>query len=96
MNLTTNSKKYDMTKYEQSSIHLFNQFFLFPEHKPKMALSKAKVCLIGAGPSGMSVMFHMNRLAQQGVQVPEIKCYEKQSNWGGLWNYSWRTGKCSL
>ena len=58
-----------------------------------MALSKLKVCLIGAGPSGMSVMFHMNRLAQQGLQVPEIKCYEKQSNWGGLWNYSWRTGK---
>ena len=62
------------------------------ENKPKMALSKLKVCLIGAGPSGMSVMFHLNRLAQQGVQVPELKCYEKQSNWGGLWNYSWRTG----
>ena len=61
-----------------------------------MALSKAKVCLIGAGPSGMSVMFHMNRLAQQGLQVPEIKCYEKQSNWGGLWNYSWRTGTFDL
>merc|ERR1712045_290207 len=62
------------------------------ERKPKMALNKLKVCLIGAGPSGMSVMFHLNRLAQQGVQVPEIKCYEKQTNWGGLWNYSWRTG----
>merc|ERR1712045_476628 len=66
------------------------------ERKPKMALNKLKVCLIGAGPSGMSVMFHLNRLAQQGVQVPEIKCYEKQSNWGGLWNYSWRTGTDAL
>ena len=71
--------------------HLFS--FKFTERKPKMALNKLRVCLIGAGPSGMSVMFHLNRLAQQGVQVPEIKCYEKQSDWGGLWNYSWRTGK---
>ena len=28
-----------------------------------------------------------------GIQViPEIVCYEKQSSFGGLWNYSWRTG----
>ena len=24
--------------------------------------------------------------------VPEIVCYEKQENWGGLWNFSWMTG----
>ena len=24
--------------------------------------------------------------------MPEVTCYEKQSDWGGLWNYSWRTG----
>ena len=24
--------------------------------------------------------------------MPEIVCYEKQADWGGLWNYSWRTG----
>ena len=24
--------------------------------------------------------------------IPEIVCYEKQSSFGGLWNYSWRTG----
>ena len=24
--------------------------------------------------------------------IPELVCYEKQSNWGGLWNYTWRTG----
>jgi len=22
----------------------------------------------------------------------EIVCYEKQDNWGGEWNYTWRTG----
>jgi trimethylamine monooxygenase len=24
--------------------------------------------------------------------VPDIVCYEKQSDWGGMWNYTWRTG----
>ena len=65
---------------------------LFSEHKQKMALSKLKVCLIGAGPSGMSMMYHLNKLAQSGRQIPQITCYEKQADWGGLWNYSWRTG----
>ena len=22
----------------------------------------------------------------------QVVCYEKQDNWGGLWNYTWRTG----
>jgi len=51
-----------------------------------------KVCLIGAGPSGMSVLCWASKLAREGRNVPEITCFEKQSNWGGLWNYSWRTG----
>ena len=28
----------------------------------------------------------------KGADIPEIVCYEKQSDWGGLWNYTWRTG----
>ncbi len=24
--------------------------------------------------------------------MPEIVCYEKQSDLGGMWNYTWRTG----
>ena len=27
-----------------------------------------------------------------GDEIPEIVCFEKQDNWGGLWNYTWRTG----
>jgi trimethylamine monooxygenase len=27
-----------------------------------------------------------------GADVPEIVCYEKQNDWGGLWNDTWRTG----
>ncbi|XP_065051237.1 trimethylamine monooxygenase-like isoform X2 [Rhopilema esculentum] len=51
-----------------------------------------RICLIGAGPSGMSVLYQAEKLRKEGRDVPEIVCYEKQSNWGGLWNYTWRTG----
>lgn len=51
-----------------------------------------RICIIGAGPSGMSVLYHFDKMQRQGLKVPEIVCYEQQSNWGGLWNYTWRTG----
>ena len=51
-----------------------------------------KVCVIGAGPSGMSFMCWAAKFAREGRKVPEVTCFEKQSDWGGLWNYSWRTG----
>ena len=25
-------------------------------------------------------------------KIPEVVCFEKQEDWGGLWNYTWRTG----
>ena len=53
---------------------------------------KTRVCVIGAGPSGCSTLFNFVELEKQGVEIPEIVCYEKQSSFGGLWNYSWRTG----
>ena len=57
-------------------------------------MSRAKrVCVIGAGPSGMSVLYHFNRLKTQGKEIPEIMCFDKQSDWGGLWKYSWETGE---
>ena len=57
-------------------------------------MSQAKrVCVIGAGPSGMSVLYHFHQLKTQGKEIPEIVCFDKQSDWGGLWKYSWRTGK---
>ena len=52
-----------------------------------------RVCLIGAGPSGCSTLFNFVELEKKGVKIPEIVCYEKQDDWGGLWNYSWRTGE---
>jgi len=51
-----------------------------------------RICIIGAGPSGMSTLYYFDKMQRKGIKVPEIVCYEQQTNWGGLWNYTWRTG----
>ena len=51
-----------------------------------------RVAIIGAGPSGLAQLRAFQSAAQKGAEIPEIVCFEKQDNWGGLWNYSWRTG----
>ena len=51
-----------------------------------------RVCVIGAGPSGLAQLRAFQSAAAKGAEIPEIVCYEKQSDWGGLWNYTWRTG----
>lgn len=53
-----------------------------------MTTNPIRVCVVGAGPCGMSAIYRFVQLET----VPEIVCYEKQSTWGGLWNYSWQTG----
>lgn len=52
----------------------------------------ARVGIIGAGPSGLAQMRAFELARAQGAEIPEIVCFEKQSDWGGLWNYSWRSG----
>ena len=51
-----------------------------------------RIAIIGAGPSGLAALRAFESARQKGAEIPELVCYEKQSNWGGLWNYSWRTG----
>ncbi len=51
-----------------------------------------KVAIIGAGPSGLAQLRAFQSAAAKGEAIPEITCFEKQDDWGGLWNYSWRTG----
>ena len=51
-----------------------------------------KIAIIGAGPSGLAQMRAFQSAAGQGAEIPEIVCFEKQEEWGGLWNYTWRTG----
>lgn len=56
-------------------------------------MTKKKIAILGAGPSGLAQLraFEAARLA--GVKnLPEIVCYEKQNAIGGMWNYTWRTG----
>lgn len=55
-------------------------------------LQNKRIGIIGAGPSGLAQLRAFEALKNQGESIPEIVCFEKQSNWGGMWNYSWRTG----
>ena len=51
-----------------------------------------RIAVIGAGPSGLAQLRAFQSAAQKGAEIPEIVCFEKQDDWGGLWNYTWRTG----
>ena len=51
-----------------------------------------KVAIIGAGPSGLAQLRAFESAQKKGEKIPEVVCFEKQEDWGGLWNYSWRTG----
>lgn len=51
-----------------------------------------RVAIIGAGPSGMAQLRAFQSAQQKGIDIPEIVCFEKQADWGGQWNYTWRTG----
>ncbi|MBI2719749.1 MAG: NAD(P)/FAD-dependent oxidoreductase [Rhizobiales bacterium] len=51
-----------------------------------------RVAVIGAGPSGLAALRAFQSARKKGAKIPEIVCFEKQDDWGGLWNYTWRTG----
>ena len=51
-----------------------------------------RVAVIGAGPSGLAQLRAFQSAKEKGADIPDIVCFEKQENWGGLWNYTWRTG----
>jgi len=51
-----------------------------------------RVAIIGAGPSGLAQLRAFQSAKNNGEEIPEIVCYEKQDDWGGLWKYTWRTG----
>lgn len=55
-------------------------------------MAKKRVAIIGAGPSGLAQLRAFQSAQQKGQEIPEVVCFEKQDNWGGLWNYTWRTG----
>jgi trimethylamine monooxygenase len=51
-----------------------------------------RVAVIGAGPSGLAQLRAFQSAAHKGAKIPEVVCFERQEEWGGLWNYTWRTG----
>ncbi|WP_370331600.1 NAD(P)-binding domain-containing protein [Mycolicibacterium hippocampi] len=52
----------------------------------------SRTAIIGAGPCGLAQLHAFEQTRLDGVDVGEVVCFEKQSDWGGLWNYTWRTG----
>ena len=51
-----------------------------------------RVAIIGAGPCGTAALRAFQSAKNNGEDIPEVVCFEKQEDWGGLWNYTWRTG----
>lgn len=51
-----------------------------------------RIAIIGAGPSGLAQLRAFQSARAKGEDIPEIVCFEKQDDWGGLWKYTWRTG----
>jgi trimethylamine monooxygenase len=51
-----------------------------------------RVAVIGAGPSGLAQLRAFKSTQEKGATIPEIVCFERQEDWGGIWNYTWRTG----
>lgn len=58
----------------------------------KDTVTGQRIAIIGAGPSGLAAFRAFESAERAGTEIPEIVCYEKQDDWGGQWNYSWRTG----
>ena len=51
-----------------------------------------RIAILGAGPSGLAQLRAFDAARRAGADVPEIVCFEKQADLGGMWNYTWRTG----
>ncbi len=51
-----------------------------------------RVAVIGAGPCGLAQLRAFQSAKAKGAEIPEVVCFEKQDDLGGLWNYTWRTG----
>ena len=52
----------------------------------------ARVAIIGAGPCGISLLKAFQDAKAQLSQPVDVVCFEKQGDWGGMWNLTWQTG----
>lgn len=51
---------------------------------------KKQIAIIGAGPSGLAQLLAFKKAAEE--QLVELVCFERQLDWGGLWQYTALTG----
>ena len=51
-----------------------------------------RVCVIGAGPTGLSALIQLKQRQDEGKGPFDITCFESQPTFGGNWNLTWRTG----
>ena len=47
-----------------------------------------RVAIVGAGPSGLGQLRAFALAREAGADVPEVVCFEKQSDWGGPVSYT--------
>ena len=52
-----------------------------------------RICVIGAGPAGLSTLIQIKLRQEEGHGPYDVTCYESQPIWGGIWNLTWRTGR---
>lgn len=45
------------------------------------------MAIIDAGPSVLAQLRAFQKTSQAGGEIPDIVCFGKQADWGGLWNY---------
>jgi hypothetical protein len=55
-----------------------------------------RVCIIGAGPSGLSVLHAFNKIPQEQREQIELVCFEKAEAVGGQWRFCLLTGTDEL
>lgn len=55
-------------------------------------IKEQRIAVLGGGPSGCAVLRAFKSAADNGEDIPEVVCYEKQSELGGQWVYNWRVG----
>lgn len=55
-------------------------------------MARQRIAIIGAGPSGIAALRAFESAERAGEEIPEVVAYEKQDDWGGQWNYDWRSG----
>jgi trimethylamine monooxygenase len=53
-------------------------------------MTKKRIAIIGAGPAGLSQLIALKQAEEE--ERVSLVCFERQEDWGGLWQYTALTG----